>query len=67
MHNEMWFVCWQVHLKNLSVLGEREPYASRLAALTPGFAGAEIANVCNEAAIVAARDNKEKVIPHLRL
>ena len=29
--------------------------ARRLAALTPGFAGADIANICNEAAIVAAR------------
>merc|ERR1719152_305512 len=32
-----------------------EHYAQRLAALTPGFAGAEIANICNEAAIIAAR------------
>lgn len=30
-------------------------FANRLAALTPGFAGADIANICNEAAIVAAR------------
>jgi len=28
---------------------------SRLATLTPGFAGADIANVCNEAALIAAR------------
>jgi AFG3 family protein len=52
---------FMVHLKNLNVLGDKEAIASRLAALTPGFAGAEIANVCNEAAIVAARENKEKV------
>ena len=32
-----------------------------LAAQTPGFAGAEIANVCNEAALLAARENKESV------
>jgi cell division protease FtsH len=32
-----------------------------LAAQTPGFAGAEIANVCNEAALIAARHNKESV------
>jgi len=31
--------------------------ASRLAGLTPGFSGADIANICNEAAIVAARRN----------
>eukprot|EP00887_Chlorella_sp_A99_P001432 scaffold8.g1432.t1 len=33
----------------------------RLAALTPGFAGADIANVCNEAALIAARANKDAV------
>ena len=35
--------------------------ARRLATLTPGFSGAEIANLCNEAAILAARNNKTKV------
>lgn len=35
-----------------------EEYAKRLATLTPGFSGAEIANLCNEAAIMAARGNK---------
>ncbi len=35
--------------------------ASKLAAQTPGFAGAEIANVCNEAALIAARKGKEEV------
>ena len=33
----------------------------RLAALTPGFTGADIANICNEAAITAARRSKKKV------
>lgn len=33
----------------------------RLAALTPGFSGADISNVCNEAALIAARYNKEFV------
>ena len=32
-----------------------------LANMTPGFAGAEIANVCNEAALLAARDDKEAI------
>ena len=36
-------------------------YAPRLAALTPGFAGADIANVVNEAALVAARTSKTAV------
>ena len=35
--------------------------AERLAALTPGFSGADIANICNEAALVAARGAKEAV------
>merc|ERR1711865_1132410 len=35
--------------------------AKRLAALTPGMAGAEIANVCNEAALIAARDDVDAV------
>ena len=36
-------------------------FAERLSALTPGFAGAEIANICNEAAIIAARDGSASV------
>jgi len=36
-------------------------YSERMAALTPGFAGADIANVCNEAALIAARSGKEDV------
>jgi AFG3 family protein len=38
-----------------------EEYAKRLATLTPGFSGADIANLCNEAAIIAARAQKEFV------
>ena len=38
-----------------------EEYAKRIAALTPGFSGAELANLCNEAAILAARCQKEDV------
>ena len=34
---------------------------SELAAQTPGFAGADIANICNEAALIAARKNKKQV------
>lgn len=38
-----------------------EEYARRLSTLTPGFSGAEISNLCNEAAILAARKNKTTV------
>eukprot|EP00698_Gefionella_okellyi_P005572 TRINITY_DN15074_c0_g1_i1.p1 TRINITY_DN15074_c0_g1~~TRINITY_DN15074_c0_g1_i1.p1 ORF type:complete len:761 (+),score=188.12 TRINITY_DN15074_c0_g1_i1:38-2320(+) len=44
-----------VHLKPLKMTLDREKIAQRLAALTPGFSGADIASVCNEAALLAAR------------
>jgi AFG3 family protein len=52
---------FNVHLKGITLQGEMEDYAGRLAGLTPGFAGADIANLCNEAAIVAARRKAESV------
>lgn len=52
---------FNVHLKGLTLAGGMEEFASRLAALTPGFTGADIANICNEAAITAARLGKKKV------
>lgn len=50
---------FEVHLKPLK-LGE-DVDSEFLAKQTPGFSGADIANVCNEAALVAARKNKDKV------
>ncbi|MBT8190264.1 MAG: ATP-dependent zinc metalloprotease FtsH [Saprospiraceae bacterium] len=50
---------FKVHLKTIKTSSEIDPYA--LAEMTPGFAGADIANVCNEAALVAARRNKSSV------
>ncbi len=50
---------FKVHLKPL--LLEDNVDAKKLAAQTPGFAGAEIMNVCNEAALIAARRNSENV------
>ncbi len=50
---------FKVHLKPIKTAGEVD--AKKLSAQTPGFAGAEIANVCNEAALIAARRNKESV------
>ncbi|KAL3913082.1 MAG: hypothetical protein SGILL_006632 [Bacillariaceae sp.] len=52
---------YNVHLQGLTLEGEKEDYAGRLAGLTPGFAGADIANLCNEAAIVAARRKGDSV------
>jgi AFG3 family protein len=52
---------FEVHLLGITLDGDIEDYAGRLAGLTPGFAGADIANICNEAAIVAARRNAESV------
>ncbi|KAJ3122771.1 AAA ATPase afg3 [Nowakowskiella sp. JEL0407] len=48
---------FKVHLKPIKIDPEvdLENLAKRLAALTPGFSGADIANVCNEAALIAAR------------
>jgi cell division protease FtsH len=50
---------FEVHLKPLK-LG-KDVDVEFLARQTPGFSGADIANVCNEAALVAARKNKEAV------
>ncbi|KAG6617598.1 Cell division protease ftsH [Phytophthora cinnamomi] len=52
---------FKVHLKGLTLDGNVDDFARRMAALTPGFAGAEIANICNEAAIVAARRNGNNI------
>jgi AFG3 family protein len=50
---------FKVHMKPLKLNPEVD--AKKLSAQTPGFAGAEIANVCNEAALIAARKDKEQV------
>ena len=50
---------FKVHLKNIKRSETMSPY--ELAEMTPGFAGAEIANVCNEAALIAARRGKAEV------
>ncbi|PRQ34169.1 putative ATPase, AAA-type, core, peptidase, FtsH, peptidase M41, FtsH extracellular [Rosa chinensis] len=47
---------FQIYLKKLKLDQEPSYYSQRLAALTPGFAGADIANVCNEGALIAARN-----------
>ena len=50
---------FKVHLKTIKTGPDMD--AQTLAEMTPGFAGAEIANVCNEAALIAARRNKTEV------
>ncbi|MCI0750911.1 MAG: ATP-dependent zinc metalloprotease FtsH, partial [Flammeovirgaceae bacterium] len=50
---------FKVHLKPVKLDPTVDP--KKLSAQTPGFAGAEIANVCNEAALIAARKDKKAV------
>jgi AFG3 family protein len=52
-----------VHLKKIKCDSEhsRDEYAAKLSALTPGFSGADIANICNEGAIIAARGDQQSV------
>lgn len=50
---------FKVHLRNIKLDGELD--IELLARQTPGFSGADIANVCNEAALIAARHNKKAV------
>ncbi|XP_018900067.2 mitochondrial inner membrane m-AAA protease component AFG3L2 isoform X1 [Bemisia tabaci] len=47
---------FKVHLKPLKTKLNQDELSRKMAALTPGFTGADIANVCNEAALIAARD-----------
>ncbi len=50
---------FKVHLKPIKL--DPTVDVKKLSAQTPGFAGAEIANVCNEAALIAARRDKKAV------
>ncbi|MFL9481870.1 ATP-dependent zinc metalloprotease FtsH [Chitinophagaceae bacterium LWZ2-11] len=50
---------FKVHLGPIKVSEKLDVF--KLAEQTPGFAGADIANVCNEAALIAARKNKDAV------
>lgn len=55
---------FKVHLQPLKTLLDKNELARKMAALTPGFTGADIANICNEAALIAARDSNETI--HLK-
>lgn len=50
---------FKVHIRPLKL--NKDVNVKNLAAQTPGFAGAEIANVCNESALIAARKNKNSI------
>lgn len=50
---------FKVHLKRIKTAPDLD--VEMLARQTPGFSGADIANVCNEAALIAARHNKDDV------
>ncbi|MEM7658281.1 MAG: ATP-dependent zinc metalloprotease FtsH [Bacteroidota bacterium] len=50
---------FKVHLTKLTLADEVNP--KKLAQQTPGFVGADIMNVCNEAALIAARKNKQAI------
>ncbi|RFU33885.1 hypothetical protein B7463_g2426, partial [Scytalidium lignicola] len=52
---------FSVHLKKIVTNEDMEFLTGRLAALTPGFSGADIANCCNEAALIAARTKADSV------
>ncbi|XP_068093241.1 mitochondrial inner membrane m-AAA protease component AFG3L2 [Hyperolius riggenbachi] len=55
---------FKVHLRPLKLDNaiDKDGLARKLAALTPGFSGADIANVCNEAALIAARHLSDTII-----
>ncbi len=50
---------FKVHLKKIKI--DESVEIDFLAKQTPGFSGADIANICNEAALIAARGNKKQV------
>ncbi|XP_018369657.1 PREDICTED: AFG3-like protein 2 isoform X2 [Trachymyrmex cornetzi] len=52
---------FKVHLVPLKTKLDKDELARKMASLTPGFTGADIANVCNEAALIAARDLNDNI------
>ena len=60
------FVCrasiFKVHLQPIKTSLNMDELSRKLAALTPGFTGADAANICNEAALIAARYSAKEVL-----
>jgi len=52
----------RVHMGKIKTLKHPRHYAPKLAELTVGMSGAQLANVCNEAALAAARDSNAELI-----
>ncbi|XP_056881620.1 paraplegin [Takifugu flavidus] len=52
---------FEQHLKSLKLSQPAHFYSQRLAELTPRFSGADIANICNEAALHAAREGHKSI------
>jgi len=52
---------YQIHLKALKTDLDKVALSRKMAARTPGFSGADIANVCNEGALIAARDGAKSI------
>ncbi|XP_068436351.1 mitochondrial inner membrane m-AAA protease component paraplegin [Clinocottus analis] len=52
---------FEQHLKILKLTQPANFYSQRLAELSPGFSGADIANICNEAALHAAREGHKSI------
>lgn len=52
---------FNVHLEGLKTNLNKNEVSRKLAALTPGFSGADIANICNEAALIAARNLADSI------
>jgi cell division protease FtsH len=50
---------FKVHVRTLVMAEELDMHM--LASQTPGFSGADIANICNEAALITARNKKDKI------
>lgn len=53
-----------VHMRNLKLDfsgKEKEEFTAQISHLTPRFSGADLANICNEAALLAARDDQKSI------